>query len=138
MANKHKIINDPVFGFIQLESDLQYDVVQHPYVQRLSRIRQLGLSNMVYPGAMHSRFLHSIGAMHLMSESLRCLRQKGVSITEQEAISASASDPWNQLHIAMGLVIFSPDSDASLNDTINRADEIMYENKRIWKESRKQ
>ena len=91
MANKHKIINDPVFGFIQLESDLQYDVVQHPYVQRLSRIRQLGLSNMVYPGAMHSRFLHSIGAMHLMSEALRCLRQKGVSITEQEAIGAQVA-----------------------------------------------
>lgn len=88
MANKHKIINDPVFGFVQLESDLQYDVVQHPYVQRLSRIRQLGLSNMVYPGAMHSRFLHSIGAMHLMSEALRCLQQKGVEVTEKEVVGA--------------------------------------------------
>ena len=57
---------------------------------------------------------------------------------EQEVISADATDPWNQLHIAMGLAVFSPDTDKSLNDTINRADEIMYENKRIWKESRKQ
>ena len=57
---------------------------------------------------------------------------------EQEVISSSAVDPWNQLHIAMGLAVFSPDSDKTLNDTIKRADEIMYENKRIWKESRTQ
>lgn len=88
MANKHKIINDPVFGFMQLESDLEYDVLQHPYVQRLGRIRQLGLSNFVYPGAMHSRFSHSLGAMHLMSEGLRCLRQKGVHISNTEATGA--------------------------------------------------
>ncbi|MBR6018369.1 MAG: HD domain-containing protein [Paludibacteraceae bacterium] len=88
MANKHKIINDPVFGFMQLESDLEYDVLQHPYVQRLGRIRQLGLSNLVYPGAMHSRFSHSLGAMHLMSEAVRSLRQKGVAISNSEATGA--------------------------------------------------
>lgn len=88
MQNKHKIINDPVFGFLQIPNDLVYDVLQHPYVQRLARIRQLGLSNVVYPGAMHSRFLHSIGAMHLMQEAIAVLRQKGVVISESEATAA--------------------------------------------------
>ena len=88
MANKRKIINDPVFGFLSIPNELIYDVLQHPYVQRLNRIRQLGLSYLVYPGAMHSRFGHSIGAMHLMSEAIGSLRAKGVEITEQEATSA--------------------------------------------------
>ena len=61
MANKLKIINDPVFGFLSIPNELIYDVLQHPYVQRLNRIRQLGLSYLVYPGAMHSRFGHSLG-----------------------------------------------------------------------------
>ena len=88
MANKRKIINDPVFGFLSLPNELVYDVLQHPYVQRLNRIRQLGLSYLVYPGAMHSRFGHSLGAMHLMQEAISSLRSKGVEITEQEATSA--------------------------------------------------
>ena len=88
MANKRKIINDPVFGFLSLPNELIYDVLQHPYVQRLNRIRQLGLSYLVYPGAMHSRFGHSLGAMHLMQEAISSLRAKGVEITEQEATSA--------------------------------------------------
>lgn len=88
MLNKRKIINDPVFGFLSIPNELIYDVLQHPYVQRLNRIRQLGLSYLVYPGAMHSRFGHSIGAMHLMSEAISSLRAKGVEITEQEATSA--------------------------------------------------
>lgn len=88
MANKRKIINDPVFGFLSIPNELLYDVLQHPYVQRLSRIRQLGLSCMVYPGAMHSRFGHSLGAMHLMQEGIASLRQKGVSISESEATAA--------------------------------------------------
>lgn len=88
MRNKRKIINDPVFGFLTIPTDLLFDVMQHPYVQRLSRIRQLGLSNFVYPGAMHSRFLHSIGAMHLMQEGLLCLQAKGVDISDTEAESA--------------------------------------------------
>ena len=88
MTNKRKIINDPVFGFLSIPNDLIYDVLQHPYVQRLGRIRQLGLSCLVYPGAMHSRFGHSIGAMHLMQEAIHSLRTKGVEITDSEATSA--------------------------------------------------
>lgn len=88
MQNKRKIINDPVFGFLKIPSELLYDVMQHPYVQRLGRIRQLGLSYFVYPGAMHSRFLHSIGAMHLMEEGIQSLRQKGVEISDAEATGA--------------------------------------------------
>ena len=88
MANKRKIINDPVFGFLSIPNELIYDVLQHPYVQRLNRIRQLGLSYLVYPGAQHSRFSHSIGAMHLMSEAISSLRLKGVEITDDEATAA--------------------------------------------------
>ena len=88
MANKRKIINDPVFGFLSIPNELIYDVLQHPYVQRLNRIRQLGLSYLVYPGAMHSRFGHSLGAMHLMHEAISSLRLKGVDITEHEETSA--------------------------------------------------
>jgi len=88
MANKRKIINDPVFGFLSIPNDLIFDVLQHPYVQRLNRIRQLGLSYLVYPGAMHSRFGHSIGAMHLMSEAIGSLRLKGVEITDEEATAS--------------------------------------------------
>ena len=88
MANKRKIINDPVFGFLSIPNDLIFDVLQHPYVQRLNRIRQLGLSYLVYPGAMHSRFGHSIGAMHLMHEAIISLRLKGVDITEDEETAA--------------------------------------------------
>lgn len=88
MANKKKIINDPVFGFLSIPNELIFDVLQHPYVQRLSRIRQLGLSYLVYPGAQHSRFGHSLGAMHLMQEAIHSLRLKGVDITEQEETAA--------------------------------------------------
>ena len=88
MANKLKIINDPVFGFLSIPNELIYDVLQHPYVQRLNRIRQLGLSYLVYPGAMHSRFGHSLGAMHLMQEAVTSLRLKGVEITDDEATAA--------------------------------------------------
>ncbi len=85
MPNKRKIINDPVFGFITIPNDFIYDLVQHPYVQRLNRIRQLGLSSFVYPGAVHTRFLHSLGAMHLMSEAIKQLRFQGHDISDCEA-----------------------------------------------------
>ena len=88
MANKRKIINDPVFGFLSIPNDLIFDVLQHPYVQRLNRIRQLGLSYLVYPGAVHTRFGHSLGSMHLMHEAITSLRLKGVPITEQEETGA--------------------------------------------------
>ncbi|MDN3686748.1 HD domain-containing protein [Cyclobacterium jeungdonense] len=80
----HKIINDPVYGFINIHSELIFAVIDHPYFQRLRRIKQLGLTDMVYPGALHTRFHHAIGAMHLMSITLDQLRNKGIEITEQE------------------------------------------------------
>jgi uncharacterized protein len=82
--NKRKIINDPVHGFIQIGSELIYDIIQHPHFQRLRRIRQLGLSEYVYPGAVHTRFHHALGAMHLMGATLNSLRNKGIEITPQE------------------------------------------------------
>lgn len=88
MPNKRKIINDPVFGFLSIPNEQVYDILQHPYVQRLNRIRQLGLSFMVYPGALHSRFLHSIGAMHLMQDAISVLRNKEVPISDEEATAA--------------------------------------------------
>lgn len=85
MENKKKIINDPVHGFIPIPNSLIYDLIQHPYFQRLSRIKQLGMSYMVYPGAVHTRFQHSLGAMHLMEESISQLRSKGIEITKEES-----------------------------------------------------
>lgn len=82
--NKKKIINDPVYGFINIPNSELYDIIQSPALQRLRRIKQLGLSCLVYPGAEHSRFSHSLGAMHLMIQALEVLKQKGVSISEEE------------------------------------------------------
>lgn len=86
-----KIINDPVHGFIKVPKGLLFDIIQHPLVQRLTRIRQLGMSSFVYPGAQHSRFLHSIGAYHLMSEALLTLSQKGIFIFDSEAEAVEAA-----------------------------------------------
>lgn len=83
--NKRKIINDPVFGFINLQSDIIFDLIEHHYFQRLRRIKQLGLSSLVYPGANHTRFEHAIGALHLMRSAIDSLRLKGVDISEKEA-----------------------------------------------------
>lgn len=91
MAQKRKIINDPVFGFINIPNDFVYDVIQHPYLQRLNRIRQLGLAPFVYPGAQHTRFHHSIGAMFLMDEALKTLREKGHDISKEEFNGALAA-----------------------------------------------
>ncbi|MCC5928196.1 MAG: HD domain-containing protein [Cyclobacteriaceae bacterium] len=82
--NKKKIINDPVYGFINIPNELVYDVINHPYLQRLRRIRQLGLTDFVYPGALHTRFHHAIGAMHLMKETLDNLREKQIVINDEE------------------------------------------------------
>lgn len=84
MQPKRKIINDPVFGFINIPDDFIYKLIQHPYVQRLNRIRQLGLAAFVYPGAQHTRFHHTIGAMYLMDVALRNLRDKGHEISKEE------------------------------------------------------
>ncbi len=86
--NKKKIINDPVYGFIHIQSELIYDIIQHPYFQRLRHIRQLGLANLVYPGAMHTRFQHALGAMHLMGRALENLRYKKIEISEEEMEAA--------------------------------------------------
>jgi len=88
---KRKIINDPVFGFINIPNDFVYELICHPNLQRLNRIRQLGLAPFVYPGAQHTRFHHSIGAMFLMDEALKTLREKGHTITEEEYNGALAA-----------------------------------------------
>ena len=90
MANKRKIINDPVFGFITIPNNFLYQLIQHPYLQRLHRIKQLGLASFVYPGAQHTRLHHSIGAMYLMDQAINNLRAKGHNITEDEAKGALA------------------------------------------------
>ena len=82
--NKKKIINDPIYGFISIPDEFIFDVIEHPYVQRLRRISQLGLSHLVYPGAVHTRFQHVIGAMHLMGKAVTVLQKKGHEITELE------------------------------------------------------
>ena len=84
-TNKKKIINDPVFGFINIRSELVFDLIEHPYFQRLRRIKQLGLSSMVYPGANHTRFEHALGAVHLMRSAIGILKLKGHDITDEEA-----------------------------------------------------
>lgn len=84
-TNKLKIINDPVYGFIKIPFDLIYDLIEHPWFQRLRRIRQLGLTHFVYPGANHTRFQHAVGAMHLMGQAIAIIRSKGHQITEEEA-----------------------------------------------------
>ena len=86
-----KIINDPVFGFIKIPHGVLLDVVQHPLMQRLTRIKQLGLANAVYPAAQHTRFQHSIGAFHLMSEAITSLTQKGIFIFDSEAEAVEAA-----------------------------------------------
>ena len=89
--NEHKIISDPVFGFIKIKRGLLYDIVQHPFFQRLNRINQLGLASVVYPGARHTRFQHSLGAFHLMSEAIKSLTEKGVYIFDSEAEAVEAA-----------------------------------------------
>lgn len=90
MDNQKKIINDPVFGFITIPNDFLYQLIQHPIVQRLQRIKQLGMASFVYPGAQHTRFHHSLGAMYLMHEAIINLRFKGNDISEDEANGALA------------------------------------------------
>lgn len=82
--NKRKIINDPVHGFISIYNDLIFDLMEHPFFQRLRRIKQLGMSHLVYPGANHTRFHHALGAMHLMQKAISELMKKGVEISEEE------------------------------------------------------
>ncbi len=89
--NKKKIINDPVYGFVNITSELIYDLIEHPVFQRLRRIKQLGLSNLVYPGALHTRFQHVIGAMSLTVQAVDVLRTKGIDITDEEKDAVCAA-----------------------------------------------
>jgi len=84
-TNKQKIINDPVYGFITIPDALTFDILEHPYFQRMRRIKQLGLTHYTYPSAQHTRFQHALGAMHLMGMAIGVLRSKGIVINEEEA-----------------------------------------------------
>lgn len=88
-TNKKKIVNDPVHGFINIQHPIVFDLIEHPYFQRLRNIKQLGLTYLVYPGANHNRFQHALGAMHLMNEAISVLRSKGHIVSEEEAEAAS-------------------------------------------------
>lgn len=85
---KKKIVNDPIYGFITIPQGLIFQLIDHPWFQRLRRIQQLGITYLVYPGATHTRFHHAIGAMHLMGNAIETLRSKGIRISENEAESA--------------------------------------------------
>ena len=84
LINKRKIINDPVYGFIDIPGDFVFDLIEHPWFQRLRNIKQLGLTSFVYPGANHSRFQHALGALHLMEMAIGTLRNKGMEISPEE------------------------------------------------------
>ena len=86
--NKKKIINDPVYGFVSIPSDLVFDLIQHRYFQRLRYIKQVSLTHLVYPGALHTRFQHALGAMHLMGLALETLKGKDVDISPEEEEAA--------------------------------------------------
>ncbi len=88
---KTKIINDPVHGFISIPDNILLKIIDHPYFQRLRRIKQLGLTDWVYPGAVHTRFGHALGAMFLMHQSIISLSQKGHKITSEEETAALAA-----------------------------------------------
>src|SRR5690554_2870296 len=84
-VNKKKIFNDPIYGFITLPYEIIFDLIEHPYFQRLRRIKQLGLTHLVYPDALHTRFHHALGAMHLTLKAIEVIRSKGQEITAEEA-----------------------------------------------------
>jgi uncharacterized protein len=84
-SNKRKLINDPLHGFITIPEDLIFELIEHPWFQRLRRIQQLGMTSLVYPGAQHTRFHHALGAMHLMEQAIEVLRGKGIPITHEES-----------------------------------------------------
>ena len=89
LPNKKKIFNDPIYGFVSIPDELHFDIIEHPYFQRLRRIKQVSMTNMVYPGANHTRFAHSLGTMHLMRRAIQLLRGKGYDITDEELEAVS-------------------------------------------------
>lgn len=88
-VNKKKIFNDPIYGFITIPYEIIFDLIEHPYFQRLRRIKQLGLTHLVYPGALHTRFHHAMGTMNLMTKAIDVIRSKGHEITDEEAIGVT-------------------------------------------------
>jgi HD superfamily phosphohydrolase len=88
-VNKKKIFNDPIYGFITLPYEIIFDLIEHPYFQRLRRIKQLGLTHLVYPGALHTRFHHAMGTMNLMTKAIDVIRSKGHEITDEEAVGVT-------------------------------------------------
>ncbi len=89
LLNKRKILNDPVYGFINIPSGILFDIIEHPYFQRLRRIKQLGLTDLVYPGAVHTRFQHTLGAVHLLESAADVIDSKGHQITNDEAVAVT-------------------------------------------------
>ncbi len=87
--NKLKVFNDPVYGFINVPDESIFDILETPFFQRLRRIKQLGLSHLVYPGALHTRFHHAMGAMYLMGQAIEILRFKGHDITQSDALAVT-------------------------------------------------
>jgi len=110
--NKKKIINDPVYGFISIPYEIIFDLIEHPFFQRLRRIRQLGMTYLVYPGALHTRFHHAIGALYLTGKAIEILRGKGNEITDQEAEAVSIA-------ILLHDIGHSPFSHALENSLVN-------------------
>ena len=119
--NKRKIINDPIYGLISFPFDLVYDLIDHPYFQRLRRISQMGLSTYVYPGATHSRFSHAIGALHLMTKAIQTLRDKNIKITDEEYLGACVAILLHDIghgpfsHCLEGLIINKSHEQISLD-----------------------
>ena len=91
MAYVRKIINDPVYGFITVDDPLIFEIISHPYYQRLRRIHQMAFASLVYPGAVHTRLHHSLGAYHLMGNAISELCNKGIEITPEEEVAAKAA-----------------------------------------------
>lgn len=116
--NKKKIINDPVYGFINIPGEIIFDLIEHPWFQRLRNIRQLGLTSFVYPGASHSRFQHALGALHLMDLAVATLRRKGVEISREEEEATLIAILLHDI----GHGPFSHALESSLIDGINHED----------------
>ena len=118
--NKRKIFNDPVYGFVTLPYEILFDLIEHPIFQRLRHISQLGLTHLIYPGALHTRFHHALGALHLMTLAIDSLRSKGVEITEEEAEAASIAILLHDIghgpfsHALEGVLIATNHEDISL------------------------
>ena len=122
-TNKLKIINDPVYGFIKIPFDIVFDLIEHPLFQRLRRIRQLGLTHYVYPGANHTRFQHAVGAMHLMGQAIDVIRSRGHEISDQEARAVTIAILLHDI----GHGPFSHSLEHSLiRDTSHEAISLMY------------